>query len=115
MMLHKVTQDLLLLGREAGSQLWFLPDGIEQRVPGLPCSYLLTQRPERYLIGQDTAPPPVDVQNGRLFAQTMVTMSPEVPSPCTLPIQSGHGATSTVSTSARFMSHTWMRSPSVRS
>ena len=25
MMLHKVTQDLLVLGREAGSQMWFLP------------------------------------------------------------------------------------------
>ena len=65
MMLHKVTQDLLVLGREAGSQLWFLPGGMEQRVPGLPRPYLLNQRPERYLIRQDAAPPPVEVQNGR--------------------------------------------------
>ena len=69
MMLHKVTHDLLVLGREAGRQLWFLPGGIEQRVPGLPRPYLLTQRPERYLIRQDTSPPPVDVQNGR-FVRT---------------------------------------------
>ena len=52
-------------------------------------------------------------KTGGLFAQTMVTTSPEVPSPCTLPIQSGFGATSTVSTSARFMSHPWMRSPPI--
>ena len=53
----KVAQDLLVLGREAGSHMWFLPGGIEQRVPGLPRLYLLTQRPERRFIGQDTAPP----------------------------------------------------------
>ena len=69
LMLHKVTQDLLVLGREAGSQMWFLPGGIEQRVPGLPRPHLLTQRPERRLIRQDAAPPPVDVQNGR-FVRT---------------------------------------------
>ena len=69
MMLHKVMQDLLVLGKQASRQLWFLPGGIEQRVVGLPRPYLLTQRPERYLIGQDAAPPPVDVQNGR-FVRT---------------------------------------------
>ena len=42
---------------------------IEQRIPGLPCPYLRTQRPERCLIGQDAAPPVVDVQNGR-FVRT---------------------------------------------
>ena len=68
-MLHKLTQDLLVLGREAGSHLWFLLGGIEQRVPGLPRPYLLTQRPERCLIGQDAPPPPLDVQNGR-FVRT---------------------------------------------
>ena len=69
MMLHKVTQDLLVLVREAGRQLWFLPGGIEQRVPGLPRQYLLTRRPERCLVRQDTAPPPADVQDGR-FVRT---------------------------------------------
>ena len=69
MMLHKVTQDLLVLGREAVRQPWFLPGGIEQRVPGLPRPYLLTQRPERCLVRQDTAPPHADVQDGR-FVRT---------------------------------------------
>ena len=69
MMRHKVAQDLLVLGREAGSQMWFLPGGTEQHVPGMPRPHLLTQRPERCLIGQDTAPPLVDVQNGR-FVRT---------------------------------------------
>ena len=115
MKLHEVTQDLLVLGREAVRQPWFLPGGIEQRVPGLRRPYLLTQQPERCLVRQDTAPPPADVKMGGLFAQTRVTMSPEVPSPCTLPIQSGFGATSRVATSGRFMSHPWMRSPSVSS
>ena len=69
MMLHKVTQDLLVLGREAVRQPWFLPGGIEQRVPGQPRPYLLTQRPERCLVRQDTAPPPAHVQDGR-FVRT---------------------------------------------
>ena len=69
MMLHKVTHDLLVLGGEAVRQPWFLPGGIEQRVPGLPRPYLLTQRPERCLVRQDTAPPPADVQDGR-FVRT---------------------------------------------
>ena len=69
MMLHKVTHDLLVLGREAVRQPWFLPGGIEQRVPGLARPYLLTQRPERCLVRQDTAPPPADVQDGR-FVRT---------------------------------------------
>ena len=47
MMLHKVTQDLLVLVREAVRQPWFLPGGIEQRVPGLPRPYRLTQQPDR--------------------------------------------------------------------
>ena len=69
MMLHKVTHDLLVFVREAGRQLWLLPGGIEQRIPGLPRPYLLTQRPERCLVRQDTAPPPPDVQDGR-FVRT---------------------------------------------
>ena len=69
MMLHKVTQDLLVLVREAGRQLWFLPGGIEQRVPGLARPYLLTQQPERCLVRHDTAPPRADVQDGR-FVRT---------------------------------------------
>ena len=69
MMLHKVTQDLLVLVMEAVRQPWFLLGGIEQRVPGLPRPYLLRQRPERCLVTQDTAPPPADVQDGR-FVRT---------------------------------------------
>ena len=113
MMLHKMTQDLLVLGREAVRQPWFLPGGIEQRVPGHPRPYLLTQRPERCLVRQDTAPPPADVQDGRLIRTNNghhVTRGA-----ITLPIQSGFGATSRVATSDRFMSHPWMRSPSVSS
>ena len=45
--------------------MWFLSGGIEQRVPCLPRPYLLPQRPKRCLIGQDAAPPLVEVQNGR--------------------------------------------------
>ena len=69
MMCHKVGCDLLVLGRQACSHMWFLPSGIEQHVPCLPRPYLAAQRPDRCLIGQDTAPILVLPHNGR-FVRT---------------------------------------------
>ena len=115
MMLHKVTQDLLVLGREAVDSRGSCRVALSNAFQASPVR--ISSRNDRNAAssGRTQHHHMRMCKMSGLFALTMVTMSPEVPSPCTLPIQSGFGATSRVATSDRFMSHPWMRSPSVSS
>ena len=94
--------------------MWLLPGGIEQRVPCLPRWYFLTQRPERCLIGQDAPSPLVVVHNGRFVCTNYGHHVTRGAITMDLAKKSGYVAMSPLMTE-RFMSHPWMRCPSVKS